>query len=63
MVNTLNEINEAALKNPRKFISECEAEYIETITDIARKIEKDDDLIIVAIAGPSGSGKQQRRIF
>lgn len=57
MVNTLNEINEAALKNPRKFISECEAEYIETITDIARKIERDDDLIIVAIAGPSGSGK------
>ena len=57
MVNTLNEINEAASKNPREFISECEAEYIETITDIARKIEKDDDLIIVAIAGPSGSGK------
>lgn len=57
MINTLNEINEAAAKRPLDFIKECNAEYIDTITEVAKKIEKDDDIIIVAIAGPSGSGK------
>ena len=46
-----------ASKNAQSFIKECDAEYINTITEIAKRIEKDDDLIIVAIAGPSGSGK------
>lgn len=57
MINTLNEINKMASKNAQSFIKECDAEYINTITEIAKRIEKDDDLIIVAIAGPSGSGK------
>ena len=56
MINTLNEINNAA-KRPQDFINECNTEYINTITEIAKRIEKDDDIIIVAIAGPSGSGK------
>ena len=57
MINTLNEINYAAKNNPQAFIKECNEEYIKTITEIAQRIEKDDDLIIIAIAGPSWSGK------
>ena len=57
MINTLNEINYAAKNNPQAFIKECNEEYIKNITEIAQRIEKDDDLIIIAIAGPSGSGK------
>lgn len=57
MINTLNKINEFAEKNPDEFIRLCDAEYLSTVTDVARKIATDDDIIIVAIAGPSGSGK------
>lgn len=57
MINTLNEINTAAKENPIDFISQCEAEYINTVTDIAKRAEKDDDIVIIAISGPSGSGK------
>lgn len=57
MINTLNEINKMAAECPQDFIKECNAEYVNTITEIAKRIEKDDDLIIIAIAGPSGSGK------
>lgn len=57
MISTLNEINRKATENPLGFIEECNSEYINTITEIAKRIEKDDDLIIIAIAGPSGSGK------
>lgn len=57
MINTLSKINTAALQRPQEFIDECNNEYINSITQIAQKIEKDDNLIIIAIAGPSGSGK------
>ena len=57
MISTLNEINRKTTENPLGFIEECNSEYINTITEIAKRIEKDDDLIIIAIAGPSGSGK------
>ncbi len=57
MINTLNEINKRAAECPKEFIKACNNEYIENITDIANRIEADDDIIIVAIAGPSGSGK------
>lgn len=57
MINTLNDINKKAVENPAGFIHECNDEYVKSITEIAEKIEKDDNLIIVAIAGPSGSGK------
>lgn len=57
MINTLNEINQKALKCPEEFIEDCNKEYLENITNIARRIEADDDIKIVAIAGPSGSGK------
>ncbi len=57
MINTLNDINKMAKECPKEFIKACSNEYIKNITDIARRIEADDDIIIVAIAGPSGSGK------
>ncbi len=57
MINTLNEINKKAVQSPLEFIKECNADYLKNITDIAKRIESDDDIIIVAIAGPSGSGK------
>lgn len=57
MVNTLNEINKAAKENPIDFIAECNSEYINTVTEIAERAEKDDNIVIIALAGPSGSGK------
>lgn len=57
MINTLNEINKMAKDCPAEFIKACNGEYIKNITDIAKRIESDDDIKIVAIAGPSGSGK------
>lgn len=57
MINTLNEINKMATECPKEFIKTCNDEYISNITNIAKKIESDDDIKIVAIAGPSGSGK------
>ena len=57
MINTLNEINKMAKECPKEFIKACNDEYVKNITDIAKRIESDDDIKIVAIAGPSGSGK------
>lgn len=57
MINTLNDINQKALECPEEFIEDCNKEYLENITNIARRIEADVDIKIVAIAGPSGSGK------
>lgn len=57
MINTLNEINKMAKTAPKEFIRACNEEYIKNITDIAKRIESDNDIKIVAIAGPSGSGK------
>lgn len=57
MINTLNEINKMAKECPKEFIKASNDEYIRNITDIAKRIEQDDDIKIVAIAGPSGSGK------
>ena len=57
MVNTLNEINKMAKECPEEFIKACNSEYINNITDIAKRIESNNDIKIIAIAGPSGSGK------
>ncbi len=56
MKTTLNAINEAAL-NPEEFVKECEKTYLKQIFDVAKHISDDDDIKIVAIAGPSASGK------
>ncbi len=57
MINTLNEINKQVQENALKFIKSCNEEYVNNITNIAKRIANDSDIKIVAIAGPSGSGK------
>lgn len=57
MKNTLQSINENAIKNPTEFILRCEEEYIKDILKVAKTIADNDDIKIVALAGPSGSGK------
>lgn len=57
MENLLSEINTALTEWPEEFISECENNYIEQIKNAAARISQDDDIKIVAISGPSASGK------
>lgn len=57
MINTLSLINDAINKDATGFIKKCEEEYKEEINSIAQRIADNDDIKIVAIAGPSASGK------
>lgn len=56
MNKTLEYIINAA-KDPEKFIAECTAEYLNRIKLVAKNIADNDSIKIVAIAGPSASGK------
>lgn len=56
MINTVGEINKAALE-PLKLIKIAEEQYIEEIYKTAQKIADNDAIKIVSLAGPSGSGK------
>lgn len=56
MMNTVGEINKAALE-PQKLIKLAEEQYIGEIYRAAGAIANNDDIKIVALAGPSGSGK------
>ena len=57
MKNTVRDINLKANKSPEKFVLESELEYLSEISGIADKISNDRRIKIVAIAGPSASGK------
>ena len=57
MKNTLQYINKLALSDPSAMIREAEKSYISEINRIAEEIAANDELKIVAIAGPSASGK------
>lgn len=57
MKSTLKQINNAAKLDPEGFIDECDIEYSREIADTAEHIAGDDRIKIVAIAGPSASGK------
>lgn len=57
MKNTLQVINDFALNSPRELISRAERHYDRELSDIAKRISEDDDIKIVALAGPSASGK------
>ena len=63
MINTLNEINKMAQECPYDWIRSCNQKYLISILEIAKRIEIDDNIKIVAIAGPSGSAKPLRHIF
>ena len=56
MINTVGEINKAA-KDPKTFILNAESEYLTEIYSVAAEISNNDKIKIVAIAGPSASGK------
>lgn len=57
MKNTLQTINDFALNAPEEFIARAERHYDREIGEIAARISEDDDIKIVALAGPSASGK------
>ncbi len=56
MINSVGEINKAS-KQPESFILNTESEYLTEIYSVAAAISNNDDIKIVAIAGPSASGK------
>ena len=56
MENTVTEINLAA-KSPVEMIKQAEEKYISEIRAVAERISADDYIRIVALAGPSASGK------
>ena len=57
MKNTLQVINDFALNSPKELISRAERHYDRELADISKRISDDDDIKIVALAGPSASGK------
>lgn len=57
MINSVNLINEKIRNDPSLFVNECEEEYCGIVKKLAEHVSKDDDIKIVAIAGPSSSGK------
>lgn len=57
MKNTLQTVNELALNSPKELIARAERHYDRELSDIAKRISEDDDIKIVALAGPSASGK------
>ena len=56
-MNTLTEINTAALNNPEQLIAQAEQEYHRTVLETARQILHRKGCKIVLLAGPSASGK------
>ncbi len=57
MKNTLQTVNDFALNSPKELIARAERHYDRELSDIAKRISEDDDIKIVALAGPSASGK------
>ena len=57
MKNTLQVINDFALNSPSELIARAERHYDRELSEIAKRISEDDDIKIVALAGPSASGK------
>lgn len=56
IINSLPEINRAA-KYPEEFIKNSEKSYLKEVYSAAEKIADNDNIKIVALAGPSASGK------
>ncbi|MBR3780270.1 MAG: nucleoside kinase [Clostridia bacterium] len=55
-IYTFNEINRLALE-PRKFLSDCSADYHARVSETAKIILSDESRKLVMLAGPSSSGK------
>ncbi len=55
--NTLSEINDFALKDPAGFIkSSCE-DFVSRVDEIAKAVAENKEIKVIALAGPSASGK------
>ena len=57
MKNTLQVINEQVIHHPAAFIKSAEDDYRNDLLEIAERIANNEKIKIVAIAGPSASGK------
>lgn len=57
MKTTLTEINSYAANNPAELVARAEKHYNDEIRGIAERIAANDDIKIVALSGPSASGK------
>lgn len=57
MKSTLTEINKYAALDPTGLILRAERHYNNEIFEVAKRISDNDDIKIVALAGPSASGK------
>ncbi|MEE1238665.1 MAG: hypothetical protein UHO61_01930 [Acutalibacteraceae bacterium] len=57
MKTTLRIINDLALNNPKGLVELAEQNYQSELDEVASKIVDNDDIKIVALAGPSASGK------
>ena len=57
-INHLEQINDAAISNPKRMIEEVEGSYREHLRNIARNIsERPAPVRVVMLSGPSSSGK------
>lgn len=57
-INHLEQINDAALSDPKRMIHEVEGAYRDCLRNIARNvIEQHDTVRLIMLAGPSSSGK------
>lgn len=57
MKSTLHTINDLALNNPKELVDRAERHYERELDEVAARIADNDDIKIVALAGPSASGK------
>ena len=54
---TVNAINNNVLKDAKKFIERCEKRHSDMIEELKEKIASNSKIKLIAIAGPSSSGK------
>lgn len=54
---TVSGINRNAINNPKEFIEYCEKGHTEAIKELGERISKNNKIRLIAIAGPSSSGK------
>lgn len=57
MKSSLKTINDYVLSNPQELVERAEKHYKRELCEIAQTIADNDDIKIVAVAGPSGAGK------
>ena len=57
MRSTLQTINDLALNNPKELVDRAERHYERELAEVAARIADNDNIKIVALAGPSASGK------